>query len=116
MQGQVESPLALCELVLVELYMALRNPVIFPKPYPACRAAEYCLRLKSNPAWTCIDYAPAVAQALWNWATDTERGYRTIVDARIALTLRHHGIREFATMNLKDFQGFGFQRVWNPLA
>jgi predicted nucleic acid-binding protein len=37
------------------------------------------------------------------------------VDARLALTLRHHGVTEFATSNVKDFEGFGFNRVWNPL-
>jgi len=25
------------------------------------------------------------------------------------------GVTEFATLNVKDFQGLGFQRVWNPL-
>jgi hypothetical protein len=38
-----------------------------------------------------------------------------IVDARLGLTLRHHGVDEFATTNIKDFAGFGFTRVWNPL-
>ena len=28
----------------------------------------------------------------------------------------NHGVTEFATANVKDFQGFGFTRVWNPLA
>jgi hypothetical protein len=27
-----------------------------------------------------------------------------------------HGVTEFAASNAKDFQGFGFTRVWNPLA
>lgn len=36
--------------------------------------------------------------------------------ARLALTLRHHGVTEFVTANVKDFEGFGFTRVWNPLA
>ena len=38
-----------------------------------------------------------------------------MIDARLALTLRHHGVTEFATANLKDFEGFGFAKVWNPL-
>jgi predicted nucleic acid-binding protein len=38
-----------------------------------------------------------------------------VVCARLALTLRHHGVTEFATANPRDFQGFGFTRVWNPL-
>jgi predicted nucleic acid-binding protein len=38
---------------------------------------------------------------------------RRIHDARISLTLRHHGVNERATTNVKDFEGFGFARVWN---
>jgi hypothetical protein len=38
-----------------------------------------------------------------------------VFDARLALTLRHHGVSEFATANIKDSAGFGFDRVWNPL-
>lgn len=41
---------------------------------------------------------------------------RRIIDARLALTLHHHGVREFATANVNDIKGFGFTRVWNPLA
>jgi hypothetical protein len=33
----------------------------------------------------------------------------------IAYTLQHHGVREFATVNLKDFKTLGFEKVWNPL-
>ena len=32
-----------------------------------------------------------------------------------SLTLLRQGVDEFATVNTKDFQGFGFRRVWNPL-
>ncbi|HVV01763.1 MAG TPA: glycosyl hydrolase family 65 protein [Verrucomicrobiae bacterium] len=34
----------------------------------------------------------------------------------VYLNLRHHGVTEFATTNEKGFAGFGFARVWNPLA
>jgi hypothetical protein len=42
-------------------------------------------------------------------------GRRIIFDARLALTLRHHGVTEFATRNQAHFTPFGFHRVWNPL-
>jgi len=38
-----------------------------------------------------------------------------MVDARLALTLRHYGVSEFDTSNLKDVQGFGFKCVWNRI-
>jgi len=41
---------------------------------------------------------------------------RHIIDLRLALTLQHHGVTELATANVKDFEGLGFERVWNPAA
>jgi hypothetical protein len=40
---------------------------------------------------------------------------RHIIDVRLAKTLQAHGVKEFATENTRDFEGLGFQRVWNPL-
>ena len=40
---------------------------------------------------------------------------RRIYDNRTALTLRAFGITEFATANAKDFEEFGFAKVWNPV-
>jgi hypothetical protein len=42
-------------------------------------------------------------------------GRRVVFDTRLALTLRHYGVTEFATRNESHFGGFGFDRVWNPL-
>ena len=104
-----------CELVLVELFILLRNPAVFKKPYTATEAAGYCRALKSNPEWRCIDYDAAVSAKLWEYVSKSKAGYRHIIDARLALTLRHHGVNNFATMNTKHFEHFGFQNVWNPL-
>lgn len=106
----------LCELVLVELYMQLRNPAIFAKPYTAKESAAHCLALKQNPAWRCVDYDPLVSSKLWSWAMQTKAGFRQMIDARIAFTLLHHGVSRFATVNAKHFKSFGFAEVWNPLA
>ena len=111
MRSHGNLEIALCELVLIELYMALRNPAIFSKPYTASQAADYCMRLKTNPNWCYIDYEPEVSIELWKWAKLTKRGYRQMIDARIALTLKHHGVTQFATANTKDFSDFGFIRL-----
>lgn len=110
-----EEEFVLCELVLIELYMQLRNPAVFKKPYSAKEAATYCAALKQNPVWRCVDYDSAIADKLWAWAMTTTSGFRQVIDARIALTLRHHGVKRFATANVKHFQNFGFTKVWNPL-
>ena len=106
---------AVCELMLVELYLKLRNDKIFANPLTAAQAAAACQVYRSNRAWTLIDSAP-VMDNLWQLAAGRSFAFRRIIDARLALTLIHHGVGEFATTNVKDFNGFGFERVWNPLA
>jgi toxin-antitoxin system PIN domain toxin len=104
----------LCELMLVELYLKLRNPKIFPNPMDARTAAAYCQALRSNVHWHMVESAPVMPE-VWRLAGQKDFAFRRIIDARLALTLRHHGVTEFATANGKDFEGFGFKRVWNPL-
>jgi uncharacterized protein len=111
----LEDEFVVCELVLVELYMQLRNGAVFLKPYTAREAADYCQAMKTNPLWRCIDYDAKVSSHLWKWAAETKTGFRQIIDARLAVTLRHHGVTKLATANVKDFKGFGFEKVWNPL-
>ena len=104
-----------CEFVLVELYMQLRNPAVMAKPLLGREAANFCRALKSHPTWQHVDYRPEVSEELWSWAHTERVGFRQIIDARLALTLLHHGVLDFATANLKDFCSFPFRRVWNPL-
>ncbi|MES2737042.1 MAG: TA system VapC family ribonuclease toxin [Verrucomicrobiota bacterium] len=106
----------LCGLVLVEIYMQLRNPAVFKKPKTAKEATAFCDALCANSTWELGDYEPDVAKPLWNWASKTTSGFRQIIDARLAFTLRHHGVTHFATANVGHFQGFGFEKVWSPLA
>jgi uncharacterized protein len=109
----------LCELVLVELYVLLRNPTVTRKPLSGADAELIIRRFRSHPRWLLLDYpgAPSdVTSKLWALAARADFPYRRIFDARLGLTLRYHGVTEFATGNLRDFQGFGFARVWNPLA
>ena len=106
----------LCELVLIEMYMQLRNPAILRAPLSATAAADFCGRLRANPAWQLVDYEPAVSERLWRWASSTRSAFRRVIDARLAMTLQHHGVTEFATANVRDFQEFGFKRLWNPIA
>jgi predicted nucleic acid-binding protein len=104
-----------CGLVLVELYMQLRNPALFKKPKTAKEASVFCEALRTNAMWEFGDYEPEVAKPLWNWAATTTTHFRHIIDTRLALTLRHHGVTHFATANEKDFEGFGFEKVWCPV-
>jgi len=106
---------AVCELMLVELYLKLRNERIFARPMSASQAAAVCQTYRRNRAWMLIDSAP-VMEDVWKLSATRGFAFRRIVDVRLALTLMHHGVKEFATTNLKDFQDLGFARVWNPLS
>lgn len=103
-----------CELMLVELYLKLRNRAIFPHPLSAAAAVERCQQFRENVRWRLVESAPIMEQ-VWKEASARDFAFRRIIDVRLALTLRHHGVTEFATSNEKDFAGFGFARVWNPL-
>ena len=100
--------------MLVELYLKLRNPKIFPKPMDARTAVAWCDRLRDHQSWLLVDSAPVMPE-VWRLAAKEDFPFRRIIDARLALTLRHHGVTEFATSNVKDFDGFGFSRVWDPV-
>ena len=111
----IRKDVAICELVLVELYLKLRNEKIFSRPLSAKRAEDICQAYRKNRSWMLIESAP-VMQDVWMQAAQGQFAFRKIIDLRLALTLRHHGVTEFATSNEKDFQDLGFSRIWNPLA
>lgn len=119
LEGRRDDPeFALCELVLVELYVLLRNPAIARRPLSAGAAVEIVQRLRANPRWDILGYpgpAARLMDELWKQAAQPGFARRKVFDARLALTLRHHGVREFATANASDFTDFGFERVWNPM-
>ena len=110
-----DREIVICELVLVELYLVLRSAAIVARPLGATEAAEICTRYRANPCWRLVECAP-VMDAVWQRAGSSGFARRNIIDARLALTLRHHGVTEFATANTRHFDGFGFSRVWNPAA
>jgi toxin-antitoxin system PIN domain toxin len=110
-----QRDVAVCELMLVELYLKLRSEKIFTKPLGPAQAVAVCQAYRNNAAWILLDSAPVMNQ-VWRLAAARSFAFRRIIDARLALTLIQHGVTEFATTNVKDFHGFGFERVWNPLA
>ncbi len=109
---------AVSELVLIELYVLLRNPAVLKQPLDAADAASLVQTFRAHPTWTLIDHPggnSSVMDEVWRWAAQPNIGRRVVFDARLALTLRHHGVTEFATRNESHFTAFGFQRVFNPL-
>ncbi|MEI7730630.1 MAG: TA system VapC family ribonuclease toxin [Verrucomicrobiota bacterium] len=106
------------ELVLTEFYTLLRNPAVLTHPLNPAAAAAVIQAYRRHPRWLLVGFATdsvALHQELWQLASQANFARRRIYDTRLALTLRHHGVTEFATANVKDFQAFGFKKVWNPL-
>lgn len=113
-----ESEVAVSELVLIELYGLLRNPLVLPKPVSAREAAGVCESFRRHPRWHLVGLPPdgrAFHDALWSKLHDPRTPRRRIYDLRLGMSLVAQGITEFATVNLKDFEGMGFKKVWNPL-
>ena len=109
-----DHEVAVCELMLVELFLKLCNQRIFPKPLQPNQARDVCLQFRNNAQWMLIENADVMEQ-VWDYPQSKGFAFRKIIDIRLALTLQKHGVTHFATTNVKDFQGLGFEKVWNPL-
>ena len=93
----------------------LRSAAIVSRPLGATEAAEICIRYRDNPRWRLVESAPVMG-TVWQRAGGAGFARRKIIDTRLALTLLHHGVTEFATANTRHFEEFGFSLVWNPVA
>lgn len=109
-----DPTVVIAEMVLVEFYLALRNPAILAPPLDAPAAAAECQILRAHPHWALAEHAD-VMEAVWRDAAVGGFARRRIIDVRLARTLIAHGVTDFATVNERDFQNLGFARVWNPL-
>ena len=108
------SEVVISELVLVELYLLLRNDKILSPPLTAADAVKECQLLRAHPRWQLVDSAD-VMKEVWPIVASDGFARRRIFDVRLAKTLQLHGVTDFATANSRDFEGLGFHRVWNPL-
>ena len=109
---------ALSEFVLTEYYLLLRNPAVLENPLSAAEASAVIASYRKHPRWQTLGFPPRsreLHEELWQRAAGRDFARRRIYDTRTALSLIAFGVTDFATLNLKDFQDFGFKRVWNPL-
>ncbi len=112
------SSVVISEFILLELYGLLRNPAVLTRPLSASAAVDVCECFREHPYWQIIGFPPDSRRfhdSLWPRLRDRTFARRRAYDLRAALALLEQGVTEFATVNVKDFQGFGFTRVWNPL-
>lgn len=110
---------AISEFVLLELYNLLRNPAVLARPLGTAAAVDVCEAFRQHPRWQLIGFPPdsrAFHDAFWPRLREKACARRRSYDLRMGLCLLRQGVTEFATVNLKDFRGIGFTRVWSPLA
>jgi predicted nucleic acid-binding protein len=113
------SEVAVSEFVLAEWYRLLRNPVVTrPKPLSARKATDVIEAYRNHPRWRCIGFSAdtrSLHDRLWKKAAQHAFPYRRLYDVRTALTMIDQGVTDLATTNVSDFEGLGFNKVWNPL-
>jgi len=114
-----DPTVVISELVLAELYRLLRNPTIHRVALGSEAAAKVIEAYRRHPVWRLVGFpieGRSAHDRLWRFAAQPDFPYRRIYDARLAISLIEQGVDELATANVKDFQEFGFRRVFNPLA
>lgn len=104
----------IADYVLVELYLLLRNEVVMKRPLDGPEATRLVRSYWKIPNVYRVEHA-AIMDRVWKVVGRKGIPRRRIFDVRLAETLRHHGVTHFVTANVKDFSGFGFTKVWNPL-
>jgi hypothetical protein len=115
---QDRDDVVISEFMLLELYSLLRNPVVLTKPLSASAAVDVCEAFRQHPNWQVIGFPPdsrSFHDQFWPRLRGRDFARRRAFDWRAGLSLIQQGVTEFATVNVKDFQGFGFTRVWDPL-
>jgi toxin-antitoxin system PIN domain toxin len=116
---QDDEEVAVSEFILAELYGLLRNPAVLKRPLAADEAVEVIQTYRRHPRWRLIGFpveSRPLHDALWQTARAKDFAFHRLYDARSALTMTAQGVKEFATVNVKNYAGMGFRKVWNPLA
>ena len=115
---QHQEDVAISEFILAELYGLLRNPAVLKHPLDTEDAVDVIQTYRGHPSWRLIGFpleSRPLHDALWQKARRKGFAFRRLYDARSALTMTAQGVTEFATVNVKDHEGLGFRKVWNPI-
>jgi toxin-antitoxin system PIN domain toxin len=113
-----DEDVAISEFILAEFYGLLRNSAVLKHPLPADEAVEVIQTYRTHPRWRLIGFpieSRPLHDTLWQRARAKDFAFRKLYDTRSALTMIAQGVTEFATVNVKDFEGLRFRRVWNPI-
>lgn len=117
LQGALDEPddWIIADQVYLELYKALRNPRIFGRPYGAEEAFSKVQILRDQCGFRRCCYADAVWDQLAARIQRPDFPYQRTHDAVLAETLLKAGVQILYTRNIKDFEGYGFASLVNPI-
>lgn len=96
----------------------MRNPAVQKHPLIAAEAVGVIQTYRNHPRWRLIGLpteSRPLHDTLWKKATAKTFAFRRLYDTRSALTMISQSATELATVNVKDYEGAGFRRVWSPL-
>lgn len=105
----------IADQVYLELYKALRNPRIFGKPYGAEEAFSKIRILRGECGMRHCCYGDHVWDRLADRIQSPEFPYQRTHDAVLAETLLKAGVQTLYTRNTKDFEGYDFASLVNPI-
>ncbi len=105
----------IADQVYLELYKALRNPRIFGNPYGAEEAFSKVQTLRDECGLRRCCYGDQVWDRLADRIRKSDFPYQRTHDAVLAETLLKAGVRSLYTRNTKDFEGYAFTSLINPI-
>ena len=66
----LDGEVAISELVLMELYVLVRNPAIAARPLGAAQAVALIETLRTNPRWRLLDAPDGIMAMIWKKAAE----------------------------------------------
>jgi len=105
----------IADQVWFELYRLLRNPVVLQNPLTATQAAETINWYREKSGWLKCAWEPDMMKELYPIWNKEYFSAKKSFDAVLAVSLKAHGVKDFYTRNIKDFENFNFFSVINPL-
>jgi predicted nucleic acid-binding protein len=102
--------------VVFEFIHIVSDPRRFEKPLPMDRAVDIAREIWDAPETVRLAPPPAMLHRALELLRSLGLGRKRILDTALAATLENAGVDQLATYNVKDFEGFGFERVFDPLA
>ena len=105
----------IADQVLIEFYRALRNPAVFQHPASASDAWEMVNFYREESGCQRCFFELQMWPPLERHLKSRRFEARRTFDAVLAITLISNTVDVFYTRNTKDFRGFGFRSLVNPI-